>query len=351
MKHAKLCHCLVGLASIASLGAALSAPLPARALDLPYSTVFSGPNGSPWPAPWFDGGFHVTVWDLQQNRGRLNGDATRVARMILSGYAELDVEAEVTFEFEDVHNQGIGFYVRQNGGTLQEYQPHGQGYAMFLKGNWAWPEDLGLWWEVNGVETQFAWGNNPIAGGLQNDTRYRLRFRVTQSDPATTLIQAKVWPEALAEPGPWTIEAFDTRPELQGTLGSFAIDIYNFAGAQPIYIDELSIVRVLEPSSAQDPDDSPNSHGPQLSLPSPHPITSSTELRFALPSPATVTLRVFDTSGRQVAAPFSEFLDAGAHRLAWTPMDRRAQSLAPDVSFLQLQSDGAEVSRRIVVAR
>lgn len=183
------------------------------AAELPYLETFESPNGSPWPAPWFIGGQHVTVADIQDERARLNGDPAFVARMILPDFEEIDVEVLVTFEFEDVANQGIGFYVRQNGGTLREYLPHGQGYAMFLKGDWFWPEDLGIWREIDGVETQFATGYDPIAGGLQDGVRYRLRFRVTQMDAATTLLQARVWPENGAEPTAWTVETTDTRAE------------------------------------------------------------------------------------------------------------------------------------------
>lgn len=185
----------------------------------------------------------MTVQDLQGGRGRLNGDPTWVARMILPGFTETDVEVTVTFEFENVDQQGIGFYVRQNGGTLHEYLPHGQGYAMLLKCAWGWPEDLGLWREIDGVETQFLGGYDPIPGGLQHGVRYRLRFRVTQQDAATTLLHARVWPEASAEPAPWTLEGTDTQPLLQGTPGSFAIDFYNQAGTSHVFIDDLRIER------------------------------------------------------------------------------------------------------------
>ena len=186
--------------------ATLACAAAAHASELPYAQDFQSPDGSPWPGPWFPGSVHVTTWDVQGGRARLNGHTSQVARMILPGFSATDVEVEATMEFEDVAHQGIGFYVRQNGGTLHEYLPFGQGYAVFLKGSWAWPEDLGLWREIDGAETQFAFGTNPIAGGLLDHVRYRVRYRVEQATAATTRLRAKVWPEASGEPAGWTVD-------------------------------------------------------------------------------------------------------------------------------------------------
>jgi hypothetical protein len=341
-KRARVTRIAVAWLLLANTGAAASAA------DLPYAESFDGPNGSAWPAPWLPGTTHVTVWDLQGDRARLSGDTQFVARMLLPGYEALDVEAAVTVEFEDVHAQGFGFYVRQNGGTLREYTPHGQGYAMFLKGAWGWPEDLGLWREIDGVETQFAWGNDPIASGLENGTRYRLRFRVTQDAPGTTLLRAKVWPEAEAEPAAWTIEAFDSQAELQGTLGSFAIDIYNHVGVGHIFVDDLAIAPYPGATSAPAP--APRGRV-ALSLPRPHPVVGPSRVDVAAPEGARVTLSLHDASGRRVARLFDEPLGAVAASIAFEPLDGNGRSLAAGVYFLRLDAAGERVAQRIVVTR
>lgn len=323
-----------------------SLALPARAAELPYAEPFEGVDGTPWPAPWLAGTPHVTVSDLQQGRARLNGDPMFVARMLLPGFSELDVEAEVTFAFADYVHQGIGFYVRQNGGTLQEYLPHGQGYAMFLKGPWAWHEDLGLWREIDGIETQFAWGANPIAGGLQNGVRYRLRFRVTQATAGTTLLQAKVWPEAVSEPEAWTIEATDAQAQLQGTAGSFAIDIYNHVGANPVFLDDLVIRRYPYPLAVAPRADAA---GLALSLPRPHPIAATTRLVMSSARAAHAELTVHDLAGRRVARPFAGPLGPGTVTHRWDGADDAGVRLAPGVYFLRLDAGGASVTRRIVM--
>ena len=315
--------------------------------DLVYFEHFSGVNGAPWPSPWTQGSSHVTVKDQQNGRARLNGDPAFVARMLLPVFPLTDVEVTVTFEFEDVANQGIGFYVRQNGGTLREYLPHGQGYALFLKGAWYWTEDLGLWREIDGIETQFAWGNNPVAGGLQNGTRYRLRYRVSQVDAATTRLRAKVWPEAQSEPAAWTLEATDAQSELQGTSGTYAIDIYNYSGFQHIFIDDLFIQPFPISQAVTDPARSPFL---ALSAPTPHPVTGRASLPLSLPEAAHAELRLYDSVGRMVAHPYSGPLSAGANALMWDPVDRSGHRLPPGVYFMSLTAEGRNATRRIAIA-
>jgi hypothetical protein len=337
---------------MAWIAAALLAPAASFA-QLPYADSFDGANGDPWPAPWSTMSFYLDVSDLQSGRGRMsgepaNGSGVAVARMLLTGFAETDIEATMTLEFEDVANQGIGFYARQNGGTLQEYVPHGQGYALFLKGAWGWPEDLGIWREIDGQEVQFATGYDPVAGGLQNGVRYRVRYRVTQHAADSTHIRAKVWPEAAAEPGAWTVETFDSRPELQGASGGFALDCYNFQGNAHIFVDDLvivpypAVVGVPAPSAA-----------PRLSLsaPWPHPVTGAARITCVLPAAGRATLRVYDAAGRRIADVFDGPLGARETSLEWRAVDRAERRLAPGVYLMRLDAGGACAVRRVVVTR
>lgn len=330
--------------ALALLAASVSAPQPTLA-QLPYLQSFDGPDGSPWPAPWTAITPHVTVQDLQGNRARLNGTLQNVARMHLPGFAETDVEVTVTVEFANVAGQGFGFYVRQNGGYLQDTLPHGQGYAMFLKGGWGWPEDLGIWHELDGVEIQFGNGYNPVAGGLQDDTPYRLRFRVTQQDAAITNLQAKVWPAAEAEPVPWTVELTGNAAVLQGTPGSFAIDIYNQSGTEPIFVDDLEIRNYPEPVGVPE-----RGNALAVRAPRPNPVRLAARLPMTLETRGPVTLETFDVTGRRVARTRAE-LGPGPVEWTWPALDARGGRLAPGVYYLRIAADGKTARQRVVVRR
>ncbi len=334
-------HCLL-FASLVACMAILNGATSAFA-QLPYAESFDGPDGSDWPSPWYASTSIVTVHDLQSNRGRMNGNTAQVARMILPGFSETDVEVEVTIEFENVAQQGFGFYVRQNGGSLQDTIPFGQGYAMFLKGGWGWPEDLGLWRELNGVETQFSTGYNPVAGGLQNDTRYRLRFRVTQFDAGTTRLQAKVWPETDTEPAAWTIDDFDSSPALQNTAGSFAADIYNQSGTSHIFLDDLWINQYPVPTEVTDtgvPRTVSTLHV------APNPFNPATTFSIDLREPGPVSLRIYDARGRLEETLLRDApLPAQIHAIPYT------STLPSGVYFLQLQTQHETVTRKFTLIK
>lgn len=240
--------CPVTLAAPASGGypaACTGAPT-----DLVYSETFTAPDGSGWPAPWTPIG-SVETADVQGNRARF--------RPTISGYSlarlhapfdEQDVEVELTLEFTDVASQGLGFYVRQNGGYLQQTPTHGQGYAVFVEGFRASP-GIGAWREVDGNEQEVLVHFDP-ALDFQNGVRYRVRFRVTQETPAATRLQCKVWPEAAAEPASWHVDVLDMTPVLQNTSGGFAVDAWsNFNSGTPgmppaafQYFDDVVVHRV-----------------------------------------------------------------------------------------------------------
>ncbi|MEQ1832613.1 MAG: hypothetical protein ABL977_06110 [Candidatus Eisenbacteria bacterium] len=334
------------LVQIAILLTALAVSTPGvRAATLPYQESFPYPDGSAWPAPWFAGSAHVTLLDIQSGRARWAGDPTWVARMILPGFAATDVEATLTVEFEDVAHQGIGFYVRQNGGTLREYVPFGQGYALFLKGAWGWPEDLGLWREIAGIETQFAARYDPLVSPLQDHVRYRLRYRVTQQDAATTLLQAKVWAEAASEPLAWTIEATDTRAELQGFAGSFALDIYNFSGSLPVYVDDLAI-EAWPPVSGIPLQ--PASRSLALSPPRPQPLRSGATYELTTPEGGHAEVVLLDVRGRRVSDEFRGGLSAGTHTMS---LSERATRQPSGVYLLVARLGAERTAQRVVITR
>jgi|GEM_PF-7117554 len=207
---------------------------------------FEGPDGGPWPAPWFaPAPFELQGAVLDAGRGRIDGWTAHVGRMALPGFAATDVDVTITIEFEDVDAQGIGVYARQNGGSLQDTAVHGQGYAVFVQGGHpGQPFEIGLWREVDGVESKFESVFDPLGGAEASGVRYCVRFQVEQFDAATTALRAKLWPEGAPEPALWTIEDFESTPVLQNVAGSFALDLYDYSGTASAWFDDLMVVEL-----------------------------------------------------------------------------------------------------------
>jgi hypothetical protein len=209
---------------------------------LPWEEPFDGPDGAPWPAPWMEAGTAVLSARLAGGRGRLEGQTGRVARMVLPGFAETDVDATITVEFDDWAQQGFGLYVRQNGGALQETVPHGQGYVAYVEGGFM--QSLGIWRETDGVEellSATAVPGSSLAAGVP----YRLRLECQQQGPHTRL-RTRLWPEDEPEPAQWHLDIVDDTPVLQATPGSFAVDLFNYVGTGGVLVDDLRLEPVAD---------------------------------------------------------------------------------------------------------
>ncbi len=155
----------------------------------------------------------------------------------------VNVEVQFTFEQPSTpQNQGVGFYVRQNGGYLTQTNPTGTGYAIFIEA-FRSPPGIGAWRELNGQEQEIQpHANVAVSAG----TLYRVRFRVTQQNATTTRLQGRFWPVATAEPSTWQVDLTDTTASLQNLAGGFAIDSWSQLQtgggvAAPLFIDDVVI--------------------------------------------------------------------------------------------------------------
>ena len=216
-------------------------PIEGSARDCDFSESFDAPDGSAWPGEWRAAG-GAAISDVMGGRGRLapTTNAYALARMVIPLVDCTNAEAEMSVELTDGGSQGIGLYVRQNGGLLQSTTPPGEGYAAFIE-NFRSPAGIGVWREVEGDEQLMgAVASTPVDAGV----RYRLKVRVTQQDDSTTLVQGKLWPEGDAEPGDWQAQSADTTPALQNAGGSLAIDAYNSmqSGEAPVvFVDDIVV--------------------------------------------------------------------------------------------------------------
>jgi len=202
---------------------------------LPHQELFEGVEGSPWPVPWTQAGTGVVSATLYDGQGRLTGATGQVARMVLPGFTESDVDVSITVRFDDWLHQGMGLYVRQNGGALQQTVPPGQGYAAYVEGGYL--QSIGIWRETNGVEELLVAADVP-GGVLDPGIPYRLRLQCLQQG-ASTLLRTRLWPQDEPEPEAWQVEILDGTPALQDTAGTFAVDLYNYAGTGGVLVDDL----------------------------------------------------------------------------------------------------------------
>ncbi len=225
-----------------------------------YTEEFTLADAAPWPTPWTVQP-NVAVSDVQGGRARLRPTlepSYSLARMTADLPAEeSDVDVTFTFEFADASSQGIGFYVRQNGGHLQLTSPHGQGYAVFVEGYAVFGEGggqqgIGLWKEVDGVEIALTRTLLP-AGTMLDGERYRARLRVHEASPTQTWLRAKLWPEGDPEPAAWNVEIVDSEPLLQGAGGGIAVDSWsrhNQGDPGPqgdTFVDDIEVTRLCNP--------------------------------------------------------------------------------------------------------
>jgi flagellar hook assembly protein FlgD len=73
-------------------------------------------------------------------------------------------------------------------------------------------------------------------------------------------------------------------------------------------------------------------------------------VRYTLPRRASVSLDVYDVSGRYVRTLQSGPLDAGPHESFWDGSGRGGARVAPGVYFARLAlADGGAINSRIVV--
>lgn len=208
-----------------------------------FTENFSAADGAPWPTPWtMLGG--VAAQTVQGGRGRLVPIASSyaLARMgVPAGVRDMEVSFQVMFE--SLGTQGVGYYVRQNGGWLRNTATHGQGYAVFIEGFRG--SRIGVWKEEDGQEIELT-SFTGFATPLQSNVLYGVRLRVKQATPTMTQLQARIWNAAQSEPSTWQIDTMDSTPILQNISGGMAVDSYSSQSSgtisAAIYVGKIGAV-------------------------------------------------------------------------------------------------------------
>ena len=84
----------------------------------------------------------------------------------------------------------------------------------------------------------------------------------------------------------------------------------------------------------------------------PNPFNPATTIRFGLPRPASVTVRIFDLLGREVATLVEqETLPAGFHVVTWDGRDRYGRAVASGVYLYRMEAGAFREIRKMVLVR
>jgi predicted glutamine amidotransferase len=83
----------------------------------------------------------------------------------------------------------------------------------------------------------------------------------------------------------------------------------------------------------------------------PNPASRETRLRFALPTPQPVTLRILDAQGRVVRTLIEGRVDAGEHEIAWDGRDAHGMLLGSGVYFSRFDAGGRSETRKLAIVR
>jgi hypothetical protein len=81
------------------------------------------------------------------------------------------------------------------------------------------------------------------------------------------------------------------------------------------------------------------------------PFNPETSIDFGLPTPSTVTLRVFNVSGRLIRTLIDKPMPGGFHSARWNSRDDRGLSVASGVYFYELRVGKYVDRRRMVLLR
>ena len=216
-----------------------------------FSESFPDGNHSSWGGGWSLPGFAVEAEEVVNGEGRFLPVASgySLARIYHPLDAQ-DVEVNFTVVFENAVTQGVGFYVRGNGGYLTHTNPTGQGYAVFIEKFNNSMAGLGLWYENDGSEIPFIRDYSQNYE-LNDEVSYRVRFQVYQLNPTETRLRAKLWPEGQSEPIDWHVTHVDDFAPLQNTSGQLAVDSWSTQQVGTISagtrLDDIEITQLCNP--------------------------------------------------------------------------------------------------------
>ncbi|MEE2876971.1 MAG: T9SS type A sorting domain-containing protein, partial [Candidatus Neomarinimicrobiota bacterium] len=83
----------------------------------------------------------------------------------------------------------------------------------------------------------------------------------------------------------------------------------------------------------------------------PNPFNPTTTIRFDIPEPSHISLKVYNLMGQEVRTLTNEWLPTGSHRLIWNGKDQRGIPVSAGVYIYRLQSQNFQKTWKMVLLK
>jgi len=185
---------------------------------------------------------------------------------------------------------------------------------------------------------------------VERSTYDHAYVRVSSDGSAWTTVFSN--PDAHIEDASWTQHEYDISAVADGeatvylrwttgtTDGSWQYSGWN--------IDDIEIWGIESEQTGID-----ETYGPKVTLSPnyPNPFGPATTIRFELPEPARVALRIYDVSGRFVRELADTEMAAGAYTRAWDGKDESGSPVAAGVYFCRIDAGARSETQRMVLIK
>jgi len=113
-----------------------------------------------------------------------------------------------------------------------------------------------------------------------------------------------------------------------------------------VFIDDVKVETYSMLSPVDDVDVRPHSFS--LGQNFPNPFNPETMIRYSVPQPADVTIRVFNSLGKQVRTLVDGYVQAGTHQVVWDGRDRNGNKVVTGIYYYAMESDGFRSLKKAV---
>ena len=83
----------------------------------------------------------------------------------------------------------------------------------------------------------------------------------------------------------------------------------------------------------------------------PNPFNPTTTIRFDVPEPSNISLKVYNLMGQEIRTLTNEWLPTGSHRLIWNGKDQQGIPVSAGVYIYRLQAQDFQKTRKMVLLK